>query len=303
MALDMTSVTKRMRRWFVSSLILGLSLVAPLAQAVETVTYYYTNPQGTPLATADASGTILSTSDYRPYGTQVLGSPATGPGYTGHVADPDSGLVYMQARYYDPVVGRFLAADPITPSGGDLYGFGRYIYVNNNPVNHVDPNGECLEDLCIVEGAVACAATPCGAIVAGAATAVIAMMTAHAIRNTPVINPPTTTEPLQDPPPTITQDSRSSPPPPLPEAGGNPHSIPNYKGGYTTYPNGDATGGKQYRPDGKAHGEVERPNVKEWSPNTAPDGKTYPGPKEVRYPKKDEVPKNSPEPKKYTEDN
>jgi uncharacterized protein RhaS with RHS repeats len=63
--------------------------------------YYYTDPQGTVLAKADASGTIIATYDYAPYGAAVASmSPApNGPGYTGHVNDPESGLVYMQARY------------------------------------------------------------------------------------------------------------------------------------------------------------------------------------------------------------
>jgi RHS repeat-associated protein len=113
--------------------------------ATETVTYYYGNPQGTPLATADAAGNILSTSDYRPYGVQALGAAEPGPGYTGHINDPGAGLVYMQARYYDPVVGRFLSADPLGPSGGNVFGFSRYAYASGNPISNTDPSGmaEC----------------------------------------------------------------------------------------------------------------------------------------------------------------
>jgi RHS repeat-associated protein len=133
----------RIRRWLAVGLLFAVS-PACLAQVAETVTYYYTNQQGTPLATADASGNILTTSDYRPYGSQVLGSPAGGPGYTGHVNDPDSGLVYMQARYYDPVVGRFLAADAVLPDAGYLASFNRYSYVGDNPVMRIDPTGDYL---------------------------------------------------------------------------------------------------------------------------------------------------------------
>ncbi|MEZ2416362.1 RHS repeat-associated core domain-containing protein [Luteibacter sp. RCC_6_2] len=122
-----------------------LSLASISAYASETVTYYYTNQQGTPLATADASGNILSTADYRPYGTQVLGATAAGPGYTGHVTDPASGFVYMQARYYDPAVGRFSSVDPKLSSPGDLSTFGRYNYANNNPVVMVDPDGRVAQ--------------------------------------------------------------------------------------------------------------------------------------------------------------
>jgi len=116
---------------------LWLSLIFLVATAsAETVTYYYTNQQGTPLATADASGNLLTTADYRPYGVQALGMAQQGPGYTGHVSDAASGLVYMQARYYDPSVGRFISADP--SAGG---GFSRYAYANGNPVVNFDPDG------------------------------------------------------------------------------------------------------------------------------------------------------------------
>lgn len=129
-----------------------LMLMLGIAQAqTGKVTYVYTDPQGTPLAEADANGNITATFDYKPYGSQALGSPSTGPGYTGHVNDPDTGFVYMQARYYDPSMGRFLSVDPVHPTPGDAFNFGRYAYVNNNPINHTDPTGKCLEDLCIGE--------------------------------------------------------------------------------------------------------------------------------------------------------
>ncbi|WP_168170394.1 RHS repeat-associated core domain-containing protein [Rhodanobacter sp. C03] len=106
-----------------------------------TVTYVYTDPQGTPLAEANASGTITATFDYAPYGSIALGTAPNGPGYTGHVNDPESGLVYMQARYYDPLVGRFLSVDPHLPKNAQLFSFNRYAYANNNPILNQDPDG------------------------------------------------------------------------------------------------------------------------------------------------------------------
>jgi RHS repeat-associated protein len=108
----------------------------------DTVTYVYTDPQGTPLAKADASGNIVARYDYTPYGNSVasLGNPPNGPGYTGHVNDPETGLVYMQARYYQPT-GRFLSPDPVGPTAGNLYSFNRYAYANNNPVVNIDTDG------------------------------------------------------------------------------------------------------------------------------------------------------------------
>ncbi|HWX65435.1 MAG TPA: RHS repeat-associated core domain-containing protein [Rhodanobacter sp.] len=130
---------KKMARWLILT---SLWLCTAVAQA-GTHHYYYTDPQGTVLAKADASGTIIATYDYAPYGTAVASmNPApNGPGYTGHVNDPDTGLVYMQARYYDPVVGRFLSVDPVTPASGNTHNFNRYDYAANNPVVNIDPDG------------------------------------------------------------------------------------------------------------------------------------------------------------------
>ena len=51
----------------------------------------------------------------------------------------------MQARYYDPVIGRFYSNDPIGwASENPVMSFNRYLYVNNNPYKYTDPNGEFL---------------------------------------------------------------------------------------------------------------------------------------------------------------
>ena len=116
-------------------LILGQSAYAG------TVTYVYSDPQGTPLAEADANGNITATFDYRPYGAPALGTSPNGPGYTGHVNDPDTGLVYMQARYYDATTARFLSPDPIGAAVGDIWHINRFAYANDNPIRNIDPDG------------------------------------------------------------------------------------------------------------------------------------------------------------------
>lgn len=129
---------------WLTALLLFMAMICAsmgVAHAAETITYYYTSPQGTVLAKADASGNILSNADYRPYGTQALGTPEQGPGYTGHVNDVDSGLVYMQARYYDPTTGRFASIDPSSINPGSVFAMDRYAYANNNPINNIDPDG------------------------------------------------------------------------------------------------------------------------------------------------------------------
>jgi RHS repeat-associated protein len=62
-------------------------------------------------------------------------------GYTGHVSDRETGLTYMQQRYYDPVAGRFLSVDPVVTNASNGSFFNRYVYGNNNPYKFIDPDG------------------------------------------------------------------------------------------------------------------------------------------------------------------
>ena len=121
--------------------VIGLLLSLGLGRAWSGTVYLeYTDPQGNVLAEADVQGHIVARYDYRPYGGVVSGSGPNGPGYTGHVQDPETGLVYMQARYYQ-ARGQFLSPDPVGPSPGNLFNFNRYDYANNNPITNIDPDG------------------------------------------------------------------------------------------------------------------------------------------------------------------
>lgn len=133
-------MSKGIASFVVALVLLCAGLSAP-ARAKTTVTIYLTDAQGTPVVETDAQGAVIQKMAYRPYGAQVLGSAEHGPGYTGHVNDPDTGLVYMQARYYDPTVGRFLSVDPAPISSGNIFNLNSYDYTNNNPVINADPTG------------------------------------------------------------------------------------------------------------------------------------------------------------------
>jgi len=61
-------------------------------------------------------------------------------GFTGHEMDDEYGLINMNAREYDPVIGRFLSADTIVGAGFGQ-GLNRYSYVRNNPLSYTDPTG------------------------------------------------------------------------------------------------------------------------------------------------------------------
>ncbi len=90
----------------------------------------------------DTSAAVVQRSNYRPYGER-LQSIALVPetkGYIGERHDDETGLIYLHARYYDPVLGRFLQADTLDPTipGVDV---NRYAYAGNNPVMASDPSG------------------------------------------------------------------------------------------------------------------------------------------------------------------
>ncbi len=90
----------------------------------------------------DGSGNAVKGYTYKSFGeiyseTGSLVQPFT---FTGREYDPESGLYFYRARYYDPRAGRFLTKDPIGFAGGDV---NLYRYVGNNPITFVDPLGLC----------------------------------------------------------------------------------------------------------------------------------------------------------------
>ncbi len=87
--------------------------------------------------TYDAWGKILSTT-----GTLASTIGAYNPfRYRGYYYDSETGWYYLQSRYYDPIVGRFLNADNIIGANGDLVGYNMFAYCSNNPVIGYDPSG------------------------------------------------------------------------------------------------------------------------------------------------------------------
>jgi RHS repeat-associated protein len=72
-----------------------------------------------------------------------------GRGYTGHEHLPEFGLINMNARLYDPAVGRFLSPDPFVQAPDFSQSFNRYSYCLNNPLIYTDPTGEyfLIDDL------------------------------------------------------------------------------------------------------------------------------------------------------------
>jgi RHS repeat-associated protein len=73
--------------------------------------------------------------------TTELAAQHTDRGFTGHEMLDELGLINMNARIYDPQLGRFLSADSIVQNAGDLQSYNRYSYCGNNPLSRIDPSG------------------------------------------------------------------------------------------------------------------------------------------------------------------
>ena len=110
---------------------------------------------------ADVSGNIVQELSYDAWGklrnpaTQAIYAPGSEPelflgrGYTGHEHLAVFGLINMNARLYDPALGRFLSPDPYVQNPDFSQNFNRYSYCLNNPLIYVDQNGEwfLIDDL------------------------------------------------------------------------------------------------------------------------------------------------------------
>ena len=111
--------------------------------------YYLKNAQGDVLGIVNSSGALVVSYTYDAWGNvlSTTGSMATTLGalnplrYRGYVYDTETELYYLQSRYYDPSIGRFIAADAFISTGQGNLGTNMYAYCNNNPVNFADPTG------------------------------------------------------------------------------------------------------------------------------------------------------------------
>ena len=74
--------------------------------------------------------------------------------YRGYYYDTETKLYYLQSRYYNPDVGRFLNSDSISDSGAGVLGYNTFIYCANNPVNALDPSGHLIISAILIGAAV-----------------------------------------------------------------------------------------------------------------------------------------------------
>jgi RHS repeat-associated protein len=101
---------------------------------------------GSSSLTTDADGNELASMRYKAWGETRLatGSMNTDYEFTGQRTVAEIGLHFYNARWYDSSLSRFAQADSIIPPG--VQGLDRYAYVNNSPLNYVDPSGHMCTD-------------------------------------------------------------------------------------------------------------------------------------------------------------
>jgi RHS repeat-associated protein len=135
-----------------------LGVVAVLATSVDanqqpvttgnafTLSYWHRDHLGSVTVTTDAAGAVVNRSSYDPWGKPRASFPLgdrsrTGDrGFTGH-EHLAGGLIHMNGRIYDPVLGRFLSADIVVQFPDAITSYNRYAYVLNNPLAYTDPSG------------------------------------------------------------------------------------------------------------------------------------------------------------------
>ena len=139
-----------------------LSFTYDASGAPQTVTcgantyLYVTNLQGDVLAILDTDGTPVVEYTYDAWGNLLgtTGSLANTLGadnplrYRGYVYDTETELYYLQSRYYNPAIGRFINADSYTSTGQGFLGNNMFAYCRNNPVTRKDASG--TTDVCNV---------------------------------------------------------------------------------------------------------------------------------------------------------
>jgi len=104
----------------------------------DTALFYLHDQLGSTRLVTNSSGAVQASYTYDAYGNLLgnTGTVANPFGYAGQYTDSESGLIYMRARYHDPATAQFTSRDPLVNFTGEAY-----VYVNDNPINGVDPTG------------------------------------------------------------------------------------------------------------------------------------------------------------------
>ena len=121
-----------------------------------TTDYYFVcNWRGDVIRIYDGAGAVVANYNYDAWGSVISVTDANGAAitdsthianvnplrYRGYYYDSETGLYYLQSRYYDPAVKRFINADSLVGANKDILGNNVFAYCSNNPVNYSDPTG------------------------------------------------------------------------------------------------------------------------------------------------------------------
>ena len=124
---------------------------APVSVELNGTRYYYClNLQGDVVGLYSSTGAQVASYTYDPWGKLLSVTDTSGTDigtinplrYRGYYYDTETGFYFLQSRYYDPTVGRFINADgQLSGVGGDMQGYNLFAYCQNDPVNMSDPTG------------------------------------------------------------------------------------------------------------------------------------------------------------------
>jgi RHS repeat-associated protein len=120
--------------------------------------YFHTDNLGSIAVIINESGAVVERDSYDAWGKRRFPNGADDPagsiesqttrGFTGQEELADVGLVHLNGRVYDPLVGRMMSADPMVPDPLNAQAWNRYSYVINNPLAFTDPSGYCFLGMC-----------------------------------------------------------------------------------------------------------------------------------------------------------
>ena len=113
--------------------------------AATVVSYLHNDLMGSPILSTNAAGATLWKETYQPYGAphmKSVGKTGRQTGYLGKPYEEATGLSYLGARYYNPVLGRFMGIDPEEIDIENIHSINRYNYSFNNPYMYEDDSGE-----------------------------------------------------------------------------------------------------------------------------------------------------------------
>ncbi|MBL8012234.1 MAG: hypothetical protein JNN05_00155, partial [Candidatus Omnitrophica bacterium] len=138
------SLSEETKGAWVNHVFLGSTKIATVTSS--EVRYYFQDHLGSANVVTNSAGSQIELIEYKPFGDfarrdQFGTSNAAWYYFTGKPLDDETGLMFYGARYYSPLLGRFITPDTIVQSPMNPQTLNRYSYCNNNPVNLVDPTG------------------------------------------------------------------------------------------------------------------------------------------------------------------